>query len=64
MGIPEKIKAIKDEIGRTQLNKATEHHIGLLKAKIAKLKKVPRNQMDLMLKGVVTQQLFSLDCPV
>ena len=39
MGIPEKIKAIKDEIGRTQLNKATEHHIGILKAKIAKLKK-------------------------
>ena len=39
MGIPEKIKAIQDEIGRTQLNKATEHHIGLLKAKIAKLKR-------------------------
>ena len=39
MGIPEKIKAIQDEMGRTQLNKATEHHIGLLKAKIAKLKR-------------------------
>ena len=39
MGVPEKIKAIQDEIGRTQLNKATEHHIGLLKAKIAKLKR-------------------------
>ncbi len=39
MGVPEKIKAIEDEIGRTQLNKATEHHIGLLKAKIAKLKR-------------------------
>ena len=39
MGIPEKIKAIQDEIGRTQLNKATEHHVGLLKAKIAKLKR-------------------------
>ena len=39
MGIPEKIKAIQDEIHRTQLNKATEHHIGLLKAKIAKLKR-------------------------
>ena len=34
MGIPEKIKAVQDEIGRTQLNKATEHHIGILKAKI------------------------------
>jgi uncharacterized protein len=39
MGIPEKIKAIQDEIHKTQINKATEHHIGLLKAKIAKLKK-------------------------
>lgn len=39
MGIPEKIKAIQDQIHQTQLNKATEHHIGLLKAKIAKLKR-------------------------
>ena len=39
MGIPEKIKAIQDEIHKTQINKATEHHIGLLKAKIAKLKR-------------------------
>ncbi len=39
MGIPEKIKSIQDEILKTQLNKATEHHIGLLKAKIAKLKR-------------------------
>ena len=39
MGIPEKIKAIQDQIHSTQLNKATEHHIGLLKAKIAKLKR-------------------------
>jgi hypothetical protein len=39
MGIPEKIKAIQDEILKTQLNKATEHHVGLLKAKIAKLKR-------------------------
>ncbi|HSA98573.1 MAG TPA: GTP-binding protein [Candidatus Nitrosotenuis sp.] len=39
MGIPEKIKSIQDEILKTQLNKATEHHVGLLKAKIAKLKR-------------------------
>jgi small GTP-binding protein len=39
MGIPEKIKAIQDEIHKTQLNKATEHHVGLLKAKIAKLRR-------------------------
>ena len=39
MGIPEKIKAIQDEMARTQINKATEHHLGLLKAKIAKLRR-------------------------
>ena len=39
MGIPEKIKSIQDEMARTQINKATEHHIGLLKAKVAKLKR-------------------------
>ena len=39
MGIPEKIKAIEEEIHKTQINKATEFHIGLLKAKIAKLKR-------------------------
>jgi len=39
LGIPEKIKAIEDEMAKTQINKATEHHLGLLKAKIAKLKR-------------------------
>jgi len=39
MGIPEKIKAIEEELHRTQVNKHTEHHIGLLKAKIARLKR-------------------------
>ena len=73
MGIPEKIKAIQDEIGRTQLNKATEHHIGLLKAKIAKLKReqeavqIKKSSMKsdgLMSDGVETQLLFLLDFPV
>ncbi len=39
MGIPEKIKAIQEEVTKTKVNKATEHHLGLLRAKIAKLKK-------------------------
>ncbi|MCH7967463.1 MAG: GTP-binding protein [Thaumarchaeota archaeon] len=39
MGIPEKTKSIQDEMATTQINQATEHHIGLLKAKIAKLKR-------------------------
>jgi hypothetical protein len=39
LGIPEKIQSIKDEMSKTQINKATEHHVGLLKAKLAKLKR-------------------------
>ncbi len=39
MGIPEKIEAIQEEMHRTQVNKHTEHHLGLLKAKIARLKR-------------------------
>lgn len=38
MGVPEKIRAIEEEMKRTQIHKHTEHHIGLLKAKLAKLK--------------------------
>jgi len=48
MGVPEKIKQIKEEIARTQINKATEHHLGLLKAKLAKLR---REQEDNQSKG-------------
>lgn len=36
MGILERIADIENEINRTQKNKATEHHLGLLKAKLAK----------------------------
>ncbi|XP_062507603.1 developmentally-regulated GTP-binding protein 2-like [Corticium candelabrum] len=36
MGILEKINEIEREIARTQKNKATEYHLGLLKAKLAK----------------------------
>ena len=39
MTINEKIKQIEDELSKTQINKATEHHIGILRAKIAKLKR-------------------------
>ena len=38
MGITEKIKEIEAEMARTQKNKATEHHLGMLKAKLAKLR--------------------------
>lgn len=36
MGILEKIHEIEQEINRTQKNKATEYHLGVLKAKLAK----------------------------
>lgn len=36
MGIIEKIKAIEEEMARTQKNKATEHHLGLLRGKLAR----------------------------
>ncbi|MDO8340160.1 MAG: GTP-binding protein [Candidatus Burarchaeum sp.] len=39
MGAEEKIQQIKEEMARTQVNKATEFHLGVLKAKIAKLKR-------------------------
>jgi len=42
MGIPEKIKKIEEEIRRTQVNKATERHLGVLKARMARL----RDQME------------------
>ena len=38
MSTLQKIKEIEDEMKRTQKNKATNFHLGLLKAKLAKLR--------------------------
>jgi ribosome-interacting GTPase 1 len=40
MGVEEKIKAIEDEMARTQYHKGTEHHFGKLRWKLAQLKKL------------------------
>lgn len=39
MGILEKIAQIQDELSKTQKNKATEYHIGLLKGKLARYRR-------------------------
>lgn len=39
MGALEKIAQIQEELSRTQKNKATEYHIGLLKGKLARLRR-------------------------
>ncbi len=39
MGIQEKIKELDEELHRTQKNKATEYHIGIIKSKLAKLRR-------------------------
>ncbi|MDV3277521.1 MAG: GTP-binding protein [Nitrososphaerales archaeon] len=46
MGLPEKIKKIEDDLHRTQVNKKTEHHVGLLRAKLSKLKAEQEEQQS------------------
>lgn len=49
MGLQEKIHEIEAEMARTQKNKKTEHHLGVLKAKLAKCRQelnAPKTQSD------------------
>ena len=39
MGAVEELRKIEEEYARTQKNKATEYHLGRLKAKMAKLRR-------------------------
>ena len=53
--VHERIAAIEEEMRRTQKNKATEGHLGLLKAKLAKL----RTQRDAV---VVSSKIDGFEC--
>ncbi|KAI5173311.1 uncharacterized protein PAEPH01_1891 [Pancytospora epiphaga] len=59
MGLGDKIAEIEAEIARTQKNKATEHHLGSLKAKLAKYKaeaSAPRQQSTGKVDGFEVQR--------
>ena len=51
LSIEQQIKAIEDEIFKTQKNKATEHHIGKLKAKMARLRETAEKRKSSGAKG-------------
>ena len=46
MSIQEKIRDIEYEISRTQVNKATNRHLGVLKARIARLREQERERIE------------------
>ncbi|MBU0762424.1 MAG: GTP-binding protein [Candidatus Altiarchaeota archaeon] len=52
MSIEDKIKALEEEIEKTKYNKATQHHIGKLKAKIAALKETQETRKRGSAKGL------------
>jgi small GTP-binding protein len=46
LGVPEKIKKIEEDLLKTQINKHTERHIGVLRAKLSKLKMEQEEQQS------------------
>src|SRR3989338_7279529 len=47
----EKIKELEEELKNTKYNKRTQHHIGLVKAKLAKLKEKQESRVRVQKKG-------------
>jgi small GTP-binding protein len=64
LGLPEKIQAIEEEMKRTQIHKHTEHHVGLLKAKLAKLKAEQERTQSSKQGGVGFELRKGGDCTV
>jgi len=64
LGLPEKIRAIEEEMGRTQIHKHTEHHVGLLKAKLAKLKSEQERAQSSKQGGIGWELKKGGDCTV
>jgi small GTP-binding protein len=62
LGLPEKIRAIEEEMSRTQIHKHTEHHIGLLKAKLARLKAEQEHSQSSKQSGVGFELKKGGDC--
>jgi len=62
LGLPEKIRAIEEEMKRTQIHKHTEHHVGLLKAKLAKLKAEQEHSQSSKRSGVGFELKKGGDC--
>jgi small GTP-binding protein len=64
LGLPEKIQAIEEEMKRTQIHKHTEHHVGLLKAKLAKLKAEQEHSQSSKQSGAGFELRKGGDCTV
>ena len=61
----EEIKELEKELSTTKYNKKTQHHIGLVKAKIARLKQCPRGPvMPEYAEAVLGVEFAIALCPV
>ena len=64
LAFADKIKAIEEEMKKTQIHKHTEHHVGLLKAKLARLKAEQEHSQKSKRGGVGFEIRKEGDCTV